>query len=183
MKLTVFLRSLVIAAFISVIPKGYCAVEGVITVGGKEISLESLPVYHCHLSPAVVCVDGIFYYLFKNYLLLRDETAEPYLAAAVTYCRNPELRKTGEDDTPLPGWKLKGSYDYIPPYYSGKVDIPEKITYQGYEFTVDMVSLHAFDQSYGLKEVNLPSTVREFAFTDCCYTHACLNRISPPLTV
>lgn len=142
-----------------------------ITVNGKEISLESLPVYHCHLSPAVVCVDGIFYYLFKNYLLLRDETAEPYLAAAVTYCRNPELRKTGEDDTPLPGWKLKGSYDYIPPYYSGKVDIPEKITYQGYEFTVDMVSLHAFDQSYGLKEVNLPSTVREidlFAFTDCC---------------
>lgn len=61
------------------------------------------------------------------------------------------------------------SYEYEP-VYSGVVDIPEEVTYEGVTYTVTSISEYAFYLCSDLTQVNIPNTVTEigqYAFSGC----------------
>ena len=55
-------------------------------------------------------------------------------------------------------------------YYTGVVNIPDSVTYEGVKYGVETIGSYAFSNSTGLTEVILPpnmKTIREFAFFRC----------------
>ena len=85
-------------------------------------------------------VGGIYY----------DNTSNTELTVAVTY--------------------LGSSSSYYPNEYSGNVNIPEKITYDGKEYTVTSIGSGAFSGCSDLKRVTIPNSVTsigEGAFEGC----------------
>lgn len=66
--------------------------------------------------------------------------------------------------------------------YEGHISIPEKITYQNQEYTVEEIGYAAFNESSGLLSVKLPNTIhtiRQRAFEDC----KALKDINIPVSV
>lgn len=68
---------------------------------------------------------------------------------------------------------LRYTGDIITPYtsnYSGTVDIPEKITYEGVEYSVTSIGDHAFYKCSSLTSVTIPNSVTSigiYAFKEC----------------
>ena len=65
-------------------------------------------------------------------------------------------------------YKGENYYDYKS--YSGEVVIPEKITYEGVEYTVESIGNYAFSSCSGLTSITIPNSVTsigESTFDDC----------------
>ena len=67
--------------------------------------------------------------------------------------------------------------------YSGKVEIPEKVMYEGVEYSVTSIGDHAFYRSWSLTSVSIPNsvtTIGDYAFAEC---HPSFQSITIPNSV
>ena len=109
----------------------------------------------------------------KNILVCLLALLLPCLAVAhdfevdgIYYNITSEERKTVEVTDPSDKKVVDGGYKF----YKDVVFIPEKVSYDGKEYTVTAIGERAFENNYELLSVVMPNTIRsikEFAFSGC----------------
>ena len=109
----------------------------------------------------------------KDILVCLLATLLPCLAVAhdfevdgIYYNITSEERKTVEVTSPSDKGIVDGGYKF----YKDVVFIPEKVSYDGKEYTVTAIGERAFENNYELLSVVMPNTIRsikEFAFNEC----------------
>ena len=109
----------------------------------------------------------------KNILVCLLALLLPCLAVAhdfevdgIYYNITSEERKTVEVTDPSDKKVVDGGYKF----YKDVVFIPEKVSYDGKEYTVTAIGERAFENNYELLSVVMPNTIRsikEFAFNEC----------------
>ena len=109
----------------------------------------------------------------KDILVCLLATLLPCLAVAhdfevdgIYYNITSEERKTVEVTSPSDKGIVDGGYKF----YKDVVFIPEKVSYDGKEYTVTAIGERAFENNYELLSVVMPNTIRsikEFAFNGC----------------
>ncbi len=95
------------------------------------------------------------------FLGLSYSTAQTIVGGGIYYNIVSETDQTVEVTAPTTG-------DYT--YYSGSVNIPESVTYNGVTYTVTGIADQAFYWCNILEEVTIPNTVKnigDYAFCDC----------------
>ena len=92
--------------------------------------------------------------------------AHDFEVDGIYYNITSEERKTVEVTDPSDKKVVDGGYKF----YKDVVFIPEKVSYDGKEYTVTAIGERAFENNYELLSVVMPNTIRsikEFAFSGC----------------
>lgn len=92
--------------------------------------------------------------------------AHDFEVDGIYYNITSEERKTVEVTSPSDKGIVDGGYKF----YKDVVFIPEKVSYDGKEYTVTAIGERAFENNYELLSVVMPNTIRsikEFAFNEC----------------
>lgn len=92
--------------------------------------------------------------------------AHDFEVDGIYYNITSEERKTVEVTDPSDKKVVDGGYKF----YKDVVFIPEKVSYDGKEYTVTAIGERAFENNYELLSVVMPNTIRsikEFAFNEC----------------
>lgn len=92
--------------------------------------------------------------------------AHDFEVDGIYYNITSEERKTVEVTDPSDKKVVDGGYKF----YKDVVFIPEKVSYDGKEYTVTVIGERAFENNYELLSVVMPNTIRsikEFAFNEC----------------
>ena len=105
--------------------------------------------------------------LFLSMMLL----ALPILASAYD-CQVDGIyyNLNSEEETAEVTYQSKDLYDNITSVYSGSVDIPERFTYEGVDYTVASIAYRAFYNCSGLTSITIPNSVTSIgggAFENC----------------